>query len=324
MKSACVALLVALGCGPAPFRPPTYEAEPEPPPPAPEPEARPEPIPLVATQPFLWRVRRGRAVSHVFGTIHAGVSLDDAFPAAAFADLDAARQVFLEVDPTRLTTEALREAARLPEGQTLETFFTASVWHRLANELHTHTNTDQLEVLRPWVPMLMLVQHRVAALGGRTPDRSMDSVLAEYVADRELPFEFLETSAEQFDALAQLPDRAVVEQVTGMLDAPAESERRSRRVVEAYRGAQAAAVARVATDDTTRVLAAVLLDGGQAQWLTRLRAELDQGGGLRRGGRGPPGRPTRTPRAARAGWLRRRALTHRSPRRRVVVCPERI
>lgn len=276
MRWALVAL--TLGCGPAALRPPTYEAEPEPPPPEPEPAARAEPIPAVATQPFLWRVRRGQAVSHIFGTIHAGVSLDDAFPAAAFADLDESRQVFLEVDPTSLTVEALREAARLPEGQTLETFFTASVWHRLANELHTHTNTDQLEVLRPWVPMLMLVQRRTAALGGRAPDRSMDGILAEYVADRELPFEFLETSAEQFDALAQLPDPAAVAQVTGMLDAPAESERRLRRVVDAYRSAQVAEVSRVASHDQTRALAAVLLDGGQAQWLGRLRAELDRGG----------------------------------------------
>ncbi len=34
----------------------------------------------------------------------------------------------------------------------------------------------------------------------------------------------------------------------------------------------------MATDDQTRALAAVLLDGGQAQWLGRLRAELDRGG----------------------------------------------
>lgn len=278
MRCGWLALALAIGCGPAALRAPTYEAEPEPPPPEAEPVARPEPIPAVATQPFLWKVRRGQAVSHIFGTIHAGVSLDDAFPAAAYADLDEARQVFLEVDPTTLSLEVLREAARLPQGQTLETYFSASVWHRLANELHTQTNTDQLEVLRPWVPMLMLVQRRVAALGGRAPARSMDDILAEYVAERELSFEILETSTEQFDALAQLPDRAVVAQVTGMLDAPAESERRLRRVVDAYRGAQLAEVTRVATDDQTRALAAVLLDGGQAQWLGRLRAELDRGG----------------------------------------------
>lgn len=275
MSRFCILLALCFGCGPAPFTPPTYEAEPAAPV-ASEPAERPIPIPAVANNPFFWTVRSGESVSYLFGTLHSGVSLDHAFPASAYPALDEARVILLEAGPSAVSLADLRERAQLPRGETLTTQLSAGTWHRLANELHTTLHTNELEPLRPWVPMLLLLQGRLSEMRG--VGESMDITLATYVGEQSLNHRVLETAGGQYEALEALPDSSVVSMIESLLDEPAGVDRRLRRVVSAYRSGELSQVSNMLDDDDQRALVSMVYDRGSPEWMAEVEAELATGG----------------------------------------------
>ena len=290
-RLALASLLALAAACPSPSHPaPEYETDPNAPPPttgaetetAEADEVTPaRRAPRFVQQPFLYRVDAGPQPSFLLGTIHVGVSMDAALPAQHLGDLDGARVVLVEIDPSELSARTMMEAAALPSGE-LDDFFAARDWFELANELDPVIPAQQLKRLRPWFAMSMLVNKRVADMHDGAPPQAMDLTLIEYARERGLPIRPLETPAQQLAAMNAIPNEDMAETVTEMVQDPEGSQRELTNMLDAYFDGDVLRLEQLIFDpqDVAEHPAVYeqLFTRRNAAWLPVLKEELDEGG----------------------------------------------
>jgi len=277
-----MALLLLLGgCKDRDLRSPTYDSEAGGDAPA-EAEAEAPPLaPRITEEPFVWTVSKDGKTSHIMGTIHVGVTLDEALPPALQEEAADARVLMLEIDPADLDPAALLAAARLPEGERQDRLYPPGVWHEIANQLNASMNEQQLRSLRPWFTMLVLLQTMVARMHEGAPPEGMDMTLYRMAGESQVAFEPLETVQDQVDALASPPDAEVARMITDMIEGMQAGENELTVLLEAYRSADLARIGMILLDPDERELAPAfheaLIDRRNEAWMAPLQAQLAQG-----------------------------------------------
>jgi uncharacterized protein YbaP (TraB family) len=244
----------------------------------PEPTEEPPADPV-----FLWRVSTtdGRP-SYLFGTIHVGVSLDDALPAALRGALDGARIVIAEIDPEALTPQVLVEGTRLPSDTTLDALMPAPTFELLTHALAGQAPDQALRRLRPWVPMAMITRMRLAELAGGPLPPAMDLVVVSEARHRAIEVSFLETVEEQLAMMNALPEDTVVHFLRELLERPDVSRDVLRAMVDSYRAGDADRMAELVfrpeyMRDFPSFYDAVYFRRN-GRWLPTLKAEIVRGG----------------------------------------------
>ena len=233
----------------------------------------------VTERPFVWEVTKRGKTSHLFGTIHVGISLDEALPPRMQDALSNARVVMLEIDPRTVDPQRLLSAARLPEGKHQEDFYPARVWHDLVNALNENMTSAMLRQLRPWFTMILLVQATVAKMHGEHPPEGMDVTIFQMASDMEQPVRALETVDTQVAALASVPDETIARIVTRSLAQDGTTE--LARLLDAYSSADVERVEAITFDEEDMARApdffAAMFDRRNDAWMGPLREELDRG-----------------------------------------------
>lgn len=279
LSGLALALLLA-GCSTREIRRPSYDDEPggEAPPTT---DNEPPPAPRITEEPFVWTVAKDGKTSHIMGTIHVGVTLDEALPPALQDEAANARVLMLEIDPSDMDPATLLAAARLPEGERQDALYPPRVWHEIANQLNTTMNEQTLRTMRPWFTMLMLLQALVGRMHEGAPPEGMDMTLFRMATETDVTLRPLETVQAQVDALASPPDAEVARMVTDMIEGMQRGENELEVLLEAYRSADLARIGMILLDPDERELApefhAALIDRRNEAWMAPLQRELEQG-----------------------------------------------
>lgn len=274
-------LLLLGGCKGRDLRSPSYEGEEGGEAPVEEAEAEAPPPPRITEEPFVWTVERDGMTSHIMGTIHVGVTLDEALPPALQEEAASARVLMLEIDPAELDPAAMLAAARLPEGERQDRLYPPAVWHEIANQLNATMNEQQLRMLRPWFTMLILLQTMVGQMHDGAPPEGMDMTLYRMAGDTQVPFRPLETVQDQVNALASPPDEEVARMITEMIEGIRAGENELEVLLAAYRSADLARIGMILLDPDEREMAPAfheaLIDRRNEAWMEPLEEELSQG-----------------------------------------------
>jgi len=169
--------------------------------------------------PFLYEVRAGGAPSYLFGTFHLGVSLEDALPAPHRIRLSEARKIIAEMDIAALNPQAMMQGAVLPPGESLRAMMPPATWDALTREVGASMPPALLDRFRPWVPVTMLAETRIAEMGGQATSEPMDGRIVRDARDRGARVGFLETADQQLAIMNSIPSRHFVRELGALLAA---------------------------------------------------------------------------------------------------------
>ncbi len=236
--------------------------------------------------PFLWEVSGGARPSLLLGTIHLGVSLDEALPAPYRASARRARVVMSEMDadPASLDPQAMMAATLLPPGESLRSMMPLATWEALLREVGSAMPSMILERLRPWVPVTVLAQQRIAASMRVDLPAPMDAELIERARSRGQRVAFFESAAEQMAIMNSVPSQYFVRELEEMLEDRSTSRAELRAMLQAYRsGDEEAMTAMVFAPEDVAAMPEYyerLFYRRNRAWTQRLEGELRGPGGL--------------------------------------------
>ncbi len=237
----------------------------------------------VSSAPFVWEVRAGDRVSHLFGTMHVGVSLERALPEAQRARLLGARVVVVAADPAPPGPQAASQAMMLPPDRSLRDMVGPEVWPRLAAALGAEMPAAVLERLRPWAVSVAFVQHWVNAHLADAPARGMDLAVIDGARSRAQQLLFLEEAQSQLDIIGRIPDAYFVDVLGEMVSDEAEAERQIGGLVSSYLRGDLPAVEAIVFDPedmrTSPEYYDLFLYRRNAAWLTQLEPLFREEGG---------------------------------------------
>ena len=224
--------------------------------------------------PFLWRVERGDAVSHIFGTVHVGITLDE-LPAVVRERLDASHSLIVEADTEELSDPLVLMRLMLPPGESLHRMLGKEYWHVLVKHLGQFFPTPILDRLPPWMVQIMLSVDNPTAGGD-----SLDTQIVNRARAQKKRLLYLESAALQMDLL----DRLIgVKELRETLDDVPGARKSLRVLLRAYRRGNLPALAGLTLDpqemakDPERF--ELMLFGRNRAWMDMLTREL-QGGGV--------------------------------------------
>jgi uncharacterized protein len=150
---------------------------------------------------LLWRVTgKGKAASHVFGTIHDADARVAGLPAPASAALERSKSLLVEFLPSPYTRERFLEAALFSDRQTLEQHIGARDFARVVAQLAPIGLAPEVVAkLKPWGALINLRHSRAAEA---VP---MEAALIERARARRMVVEQIEGVEEQIFTFDECP-----------------------------------------------------------------------------------------------------------------------
>lgn len=255
------------------------QAQPATPTPAPATATPPVALPQGETKhPLLWTVTYKDKTSHLFGTMHLGVSLEDALPKAHRPLLQAARVVVLEADLSAMDPVKAASLARLPADQSLQKLISKEAWAEITGERGLKGfPSAMLDHMQPWVlgPML-LHNHMTLVSHNATPMEQ--SILLEVPAPRRA---YLETANAQLEAISGISQKCNVYMLEETAKDVGNNYKEADQLLAAYReGDTAKLEALVFEPDAEKVcpeVSATLLRARNAAWVAPLEKIFKKG-----------------------------------------------
>ncbi|MBK7774842.1 MAG: TraB/GumN family protein [Sandaracinaceae bacterium] len=249
-----------------------------------------------AHAPFLWRVTSPEGqVSHLMGTIHGAVTLEEALPAPHNGLLSTAEAVYVESlvdDQAQLMAFAQRmlQPSEVPLSQKVG----AQTFDALVAQLATFPR-ERLDTLRPWAAFFVVLSVRLtqslqahAREAGTDPATpAMDAVILQQTRARELtpqPLEQMNELADIFEGLDEAVYLAMLAEFAEPVspDATDPAAEQLSQLVTAYRAgdleAMTTLVDQLNTGESTSAFFTMLIAQRNALWMTRLRSAFNAGG----------------------------------------------
>lgn len=243
--------------------------------------AEPRPLPVWAVE------SRDGQVSHVLGTFHLGVRLEEVLPEPHVRALDEARVLMVEIDLTRADASAMAAYMQLPPDQDLSVILGPDLWPRLLGKLNAMPE-PALRRLAPWVVMTLLMSQEASQLesertggAGEGGPSTLDLTAMERARAQQVPIVELETLEQQAAMMNAMPVESVLEYIRASLTAT-EAERPSiRALMDAYLRGDQEDLERIVFDPEeiarSPEIFEMMIDHRNAQWLDRVEAELARG-----------------------------------------------
>jgi uncharacterized protein YbaP (TraB family) len=245
-----------------------------------------------APAPLLWRVERGPTRSHLFGTMHIGVTMADGLTPLGLARLDAARRVVVELDladpeAVALATRQMAAMGILPPGESLQAMLPPAQWATFVALHDGAIPAAALDRLQPWfaalsaVGRLELRRAAADATGPTEPPLPMDVAIARRAKGAGIPVEGLEHTADQVRAFGDLGRTEGLALLGELLDDVDAVTVQLRTLQGAYAGGDNAAALAAYVDAMTRdspALTELLLFRRNRRWMPRLQRRFLEGG----------------------------------------------
>jgi hypothetical protein len=214
-------------------------------------------------------------VSHVFGTIHLGVSFDE-LPAVVRDRLDASHTLVVEADSGDEVMAGSMDLLMLPAGQSLRAMLGDSYWAKLIEHLGATMPPAALDRFQPWLPTILLTLEDPDRMADAT---GMDAEIEARAKSRGTAVIYLETAADQADLLA----RALgIDDLKSALDDVPAARMSMKAMLRAYRAGNFAALTglvfqpdEVAKDPEQYEL---MFHTRNRAWIKKLTPLLEQGG----------------------------------------------
>lgn len=178
--------------------------------------------------PFLWRVERAGAVSHIFGTVHVGVQLDE-LPAVVRARLDRSDSLIVEADTEDVSSPEIVRRMLLPGDQSLRAMLGEKHWKVLVKHLGEMFPAPALDRLPPWMVQTMISLEDPKSASEQS---GLDGELVARARAQNKRLLYLESAEMQLDLLAELIG---VKELRETLDDVAGARRALRVLLRAYR-----------------------------------------------------------------------------------------
>ncbi len=241
-----------------------------PPAPAPEVEAAVAPPPKVNRELLVWRLTKGEAVSHLFGTCHLPIPLDDLLPDTT--PLQTARVVFTELDIDAIDPIEAFEVMWDDERSHADALgidrFTA-----ISRTLHPTLPAPMIDRMEAWVVASMMLLDGMASDATATGALPVDASVASLAAEHGVELRFVETLAEQAEMMKGLGFDLAEEPTPDEAAAGLELMQAMQRLcLQGDTGVEA-----LLTEEHDPTNAKLFADRNLA-WFPKLLPELEQGG----------------------------------------------
>lgn len=254
---------------------------------------------------LLWRVSRDGRTSYLFGTVHIGVTANEALGQEGRAALSRSRVVCAEVVPSNeQQQEAVRvmQGARLRDDESLRAILGDALWSKLTRQL-AMLDPAGLDRFEPWFALVMVIgtaqsrgapsqdppakraqpsRERAAhARSERAEAVPMDDQIVQLGRARGAQVTGLETLGEALQSFARIERGSVVSMLRAFLENPAAAQAVGQGIVDEYRSENAEQSMDQLAELTRRFspeFARHLLDERNARWVQRLDPMLREGG----------------------------------------------
>ncbi len=154
----------------------------------------------------LWQVsREGQPSSYLFGTCHAGVSIQEALPAAQGSLLTGASKFVMEVDPSTMDPSVMQARLMLPEGKKLSEMLGAELWAKLGETFELGPAAEAFDGMHPFALLGFVISNLANEMAQRATKVPMDFTLSRMAAEAEVAQGFLETLDQQLDLFLNWP-----------------------------------------------------------------------------------------------------------------------
>jgi|GEM_PF-806946 len=164
----------------------------------------------------LWKVsREGQANSYLFGTCHAGVSVEESLPAEMGVLLTKAAKFVMEVDPSTMDPALMQERLMLPEGKKLSELLGAELWASLSETFELGPAAEAFDGMHPFALLGYVISNLANEMAQRETKVPMDFTLSRMAVDAGVEQGFLETLDEQLDLFLNWP---MDEMIQGLQD----------------------------------------------------------------------------------------------------------
>ncbi len=252
-----------------------------------------EPTLAPARAPLLWRVESpDGATSHLMGTIHGAVTLDEALPAPQSELLSSAEAVYVEslVDD-QAQVMAFAQRMLQPSEVPLSQKVGAQTFDALAAQVASFPR-ERLDTLRPWAAFFVVLSARLtqslqeyAAGAGTDPATpAMDALILERTRARQLtpqPLEQMNELADIFTGLDEAVYLSMLAELAGP-DAQDPAAEQLSQLVAAYRAGDLDAITSLVdqlnTGESSSAFFTMLLAQRNQLWMTRLQGVFVRGG----------------------------------------------
>ena len=228
----------------------------------------------------LWQVARaGQPDSYLFGTCHAGVSIEEALPAEMGVLLTEASRFVMEVDPATMDPAAMQARLMLPDGQQLSELVGADLWSTLVTKFELGPAAEAFDRMHPFALLGYLVSNLANDMAQRESKVPMDFTLSRMAADADVDQAFLETVDQQLDLFLNWPMDEMIEGLAELTQPGALDEMKAElnAVLEVCRsGDETGLMALRAAPDDSDWEQRLLTERNQ-QWIPKLEAFFAEG-----------------------------------------------
>jgi len=155
--------------------------------------------PTTSIDPFLWEVTGPSGPTHLFGTIHLGIAVEE-LPSVVEARFESAESLIIEADIQTIDPWEMLALAMLPEGASLTSHIDADTWNRLTEMLtEAGGGVAEPERMQPWMLEMLLVANVVPQTA------PMDMVFLQEAEASGKELGYLEIWRDQIVMMNELP-----------------------------------------------------------------------------------------------------------------------
>ncbi len=249
--------------------------------PAPAAEASASGAESTAARPLtLFRVsREGLADSYLFGTCHAGVSVEEALPAEAGALLTGASNFVMEVDPATMDPAMIQSRLMLADGQRLSKLMPEGAWPALVERFELGEAAQAFDAMHPFALLGFLTTNLANQLAGRGNAVPMDFTLGEMAAGAGVTMGYLETVAEQLDVFLGMSMETLIDELAALGDDQSYAAMKAdlEAALELCRSGDESGLAAVWAKQENPDWERRLLDERNQRWMPKLEVFFAQG-----------------------------------------------
>jgi uncharacterized protein YbaP (TraB family) len=199
---------------------------------------------------ILWTVEGRQNTVYLLGSVHVLRPGDSALPAAAERAFDDAEQLVMEIDlddpgsdPLSMIAQ-MQQAAMLPTGQTLRGVLGNDFESINLQAQKSGLDLEMLDAFAPWFVAIALLDLELAKRGF-SPEFGIEQTLAARAIEEHKPIEGLETAAQQFQMLADMPLPQQKRFLVMTLDESAQLDAELEDLLRAWRSGDTAALAQL-------------------------------------------------------------------------------